>query len=286
MKYDWNISKQTDFELPLRKYRLFLLENGLRESTIIGYGGNLLRYLKFCETDKPSVEHWERFRETQFDRNLKRSTLNQYTYAIRAYHEMIGVPIVVHRLEPNNQIPYFFTEDDVHKIFSAVNNIKHLAMLQTLFFACLRASELCSLNDQDLDLKDLTVRIRDGKGGRDGIGYITGTCANTLRQYLSVRPTLVVNGEKPLFFTDYEQRWDRTALYRMYAIYKDKAGIEKKGGLHVFSRHSAASILIKNGCDILTVKELLRHKDLSTTARYLHISEDDKRTKYERAFVV
>ena len=107
MKYNWKISKQTDFEQPLIKYRCYLQEQGLRESTIIGYEGNHLRYLKFCETDKPSVKDWERFRDTLFGQKLKRCALNQYAYAAKAYHEVIGKPIIVHRLEPNNQIPYF-----------------------------------------------------------------------------------------------------------------------------------------------------------------------------------
>jgi hypothetical protein len=73
---------------------------------------------------------------------MKRCTLNQYAYASRAYHEMIGTPITIHRLEPNNQIPFYFTEEDIAKIFNVINNIKHLAMLQTLFYACLPANEL------------------------------------------------------------------------------------------------------------------------------------------------
>jgi integrase/recombinase XerD len=68
----------------------------------------------------------------------------------------------------------------------------------------------------------------------------------------------------------------------MFTIYKEKARITKKDGLHVFSRHSAASIMVRNGCDILTVKEILRHKEISTTARYSYIAETDKQDKYEK----
>jgi integrase/recombinase XerD len=286
MKYNWSIIKKTDFEHTLKQYRSYLQEHGIRDSTITVYEGNLLRYLEFCETDKPSINNWERFRETLFDQRLKRSTLNQYAYAARAYHEMIGMPIEVHRLEPNNQIPFFFTEEDIRKLFSIINNIKHLAMLQTLFYACLRASELCALNDEDVNLKDLTIRIREGKGGRDGIVYITNGCSKMLHQYLEIRPFLAIDGEQPLFYTDFGKRWDRTALYRMFAIYKKKAGIKKQGGLHVFSRHSAASIMMKNGCDIITIKEILRHKEITTTARYLHISETGRRDKYERYLIL
>ena len=67
----------------------------------------------------------------------------------------------------------YFNEDDVLKIFSICHNIKHLAMLHTLFYGCLRASELCHLDDGDIDLKNLTIRVREGKGGRDGIVYLS-----------------------------------------------------------------------------------------------------------------
>lgn len=110
MKYNWSITKKTDFEHILKQYRIYLQEHGIRDNTITVYEGNMLRYLKFCETDKPSIDSWESFRETLFDQRLKRSTLNQYAYAAKSYHEMIGIPIEVHRLEPNNQIPFFFTK--------------------------------------------------------------------------------------------------------------------------------------------------------------------------------
>ena len=54
----------------------------------------------------------------------------------------------------------------------------------------------------------------------------------------------------------------------------------------MFGRHSAASILIKNGCDIMTIKELLRHEDIETTVRYLHLSDQTKREKYEKYLVL
>ena len=52
--------------------------------------------------------------------------------------------------------------------------------------------------------------------------------------------------------------------------------------VHVFSRHSMGSLLVKRGCDILAIKEIMRHSDVQTTMRYLHTSEASKREKYER----
>ena len=70
----------------------------------------------------------------------------------------------------------------------------------------------------------------------------------------------------------------------MFTKYKKKAGIQKSGGVHVFSRHTPATIMIANGCDISIVKELLRHNDIRTTLRY--VSDKTKREKYKRYLVL
>lgn len=72
----------------------------------------------------------------------------------------------------------------------------------------------------------------------------------------------------------------------MFMSYKRKAGIEKKGGLHVFSRHTTATILIAKGCDIRIVQELLRHNDIRTTLRYAHVSDKTKRESYEKYLII
>ncbi len=59
----------------------------------------------------------------------------------------------------------------------------------------------------------------------------------------------------------------------MFTKYKKKAGIQKKGGVHVFGRHSPATLMVSRGCDIRVIKEILRHKSIMTTMRYAHISD-------------
>ena len=68
----------------------------------------------------------------------------------------------------------------------------------------------------------------------------------------------------------------------MFLYYKKKEGIKKPGAVHVFARHSSATIMVANGCDIRIVKELLRHRDIRTTLRYAHVSDKTKREKYEQ----
>lgn len=165
------------------------------------------KYLEFTKTETPKEEDLARFRDVLKEKRLSISTINNYCFAIKRYHEMIGQTVEFPFVKPKNTIPFFFDESDITKIFSVCSNLKHFAMLQTLFYACLRASELCSLDDSDIDLKTLSVRIRDGKGGKEGISCITNECAQTLKQYLKVRPPLEIDGRKPLFYTDYGKCW-------------------------------------------------------------------------------
>jgi len=281
---NWSDDAQStaDFKRLLVRYNNYLKDIGLRESTIESYVGCVGRYLEFAQTDRPSVSDSVKFRELLHEKRLSRSTINNYSFGIRNYHKMLGESIPIQFLKENNHIPYYFDEDDVLKIFSACHNIKHLAMLQTLFYGCLRATELCNLDDGDIDLKNLTIRVREGKGGKDGLVYISNECATILKRYLEVRPSLEIDGHIPLFYTDFGKRWNRRDVYRMFITCKRKAGIAKTGGVHVFARHTPATIMIAKGCDIRIVKEVLRHKDIRTTLRYAHVADKTKRDRYEQ----
>jgi integrase/recombinase XerD len=284
---DWTREGQIkDINPALAQFERYLLDKGFRRSTIDGYMVCAGKYLEFAKTDIPLAEDAAKFREILMERNLARSTLNNYSFAIKTYHKMLGDSIELPFLKRNDELPYYFDSGDVIKIFDACRNIKHFAMLQTLFYGCLRASELCNLDDSDVDFKAMTLRIRNGKGGIDSIIPIKNECAINLKRYLSVRPPFEVDGQCPLFYTDFGKRWDRRDVYRMFMAYKTKAGILKHGGVHVFSRHSSATIMVSNGCDIRIVKEVLRHKDLRTTLRYAHVSDKTKREKYEQCLTL
>jgi integrase/recombinase XerD len=275
-----------DLRPAIKRYRRYLEDNGLRASTIPMYVLHVSKYLEFSETDSPCADDFARFRNHLHDNKLSRSTINNYSFSIKKYHEMLGQDVSFAFIKPNNTIPYHFDESEITRIFHECHNIKHLAMLKTMFFASLRASELCNLDDSDIDLRGLTIHVRGGKGGKDALVFISDECAKTIRRYLEVREPLIIDGRKPLFYTDFGGRWERRSVYRMFMYYKKLAGIEKHGGVHVFSRHSVGSLLVKRGCDVVTIKELMRHSDVHTTMRYLHIADSTKREKYEQYLVL
>jgi integrase/recombinase XerD len=284
---NWDASElKMELNPLLKHYEQYLRSQNYRDSTIDGYCNLIKVYLKFLKTDKPTLDQAVKFREDLMSspRKLKPSSVNNYYAAIKLYHKMNGEDLNLPLLKVNSKINFYYTEDEILKMLSVIKNIKHLAMIATLFYCLLRASDLCNLNMQDLNIKELNLYIRDGKRGKSAVIPIPPVCGEILKKYLQVRPSLEVDGE-PLFFTDYGNRWERLDLYRMVVGYKNKAGIHKTGGCHML-RHSAASILIKNGCDIATLKELMRHEHLETTARYLTVLDSTKRSKLEKYLVL
>jgi integrase/recombinase XerD len=286
LSLNWDKSQiSNDINPILQRYERYLRNNGYRPSTIAGYCIRIKVYLTESETNSPGIEQASRFRETLLDSNLKPSSINNYCASIKAFYKMQGEEIDLPFLKVSNKINFYYTEEEIIKLMSVIRNLKHIAAISTLFYCLLRASDLCNLNDCDLDLKDLNLRIRDGKRGKQAILPIPPACGGILRQYLQIRPPLEINGQFPLFYTDFGNRWERRNLYKMVVHYKNKAGIKKAGGCHML-RHSAASILIKNGCDIMTLKELMRHENIETTARYITVLDTVKREKLEKYLVL
>ncbi len=283
LKVDWSRDAGNAYLEPaLRRYQRYLENLGFSRQTIDSYLFRCKKYLEFSKTDQPSEDDFAKFRDYLQDKRLARNTMNNYGFAMRKYHLMIGKPVEFNYLKPNDTIPFYFDEADINKIFCACGNIKHYAMLVTMFYECLRVSELCDLNDEDIDFRAMSVRIKNGKWRRDALIPLNPEVCGVLKDYLAIRPSIKVEDQHPLFITDYLRRWHRADVYRMFTNYKKKAGVDKIGGVHVFGRHSPASILVKNGCDIMTIKNLMRHKDITTTSRYLHISDEDMRQKHNK----
>lgn len=187
LNIDWSRDvKGNDLEYALRKYRRNLENLGFSNQTIESYLFRCRKYLEFAETDQPSEEDFAKFRDYLQDKRLARNTMNNYGFATRKYHRMIGKPVVFHYLKPNDTIPFFFDESDVNKIFNSCCNIKHYTMLVTMFYECLRASELCNLNDEDIDMKGMTLRIRDGKWRKQALIPLSLEVARVIKDGLGL----------------------------------------------------------------------------------------------------
>lgn len=144
-KWDREIRTE-DLKPALKRYSKYIEDEGLSKSTISSYVFRVGKFLEFSETDMPSIEKFSEFREILHEKKLSRSSINNYCFAIKRYFEMCGKTINFNFIRPMNTIPHFFDENDLAKIFAACSNLKHFAMLQTLFYASLlRANSATSM---------------------------------------------------------------------------------------------------------------------------------------------
>lgn len=279
----WNCTQvQVDINPVLKHFERWLREQGHRDACIETYLKEIKPYLKSVMHANPSIEDARKYHSAMVESKLARSTVNIRAAALKAFYKSKGEKLVVPHLKVTNKIPYFFSESDVIAILSACTNLKHYAMLSLIFHCMLRVSDVINLEDDDVNLKELSLRINDGKFGKSAILPIPPECAQVLEQYLQVRPRAMVNGKYYLFYTDWMNKWSRRSVEFVFQYYKRKAGVTKPGGVHVWGRHSPASIMVKNGCDVYSLQQLMRHSSIKTTARYLHTDVATLREKQNK----
>jgi integrase/recombinase XerD len=167
-------------------------------------------------------------------------------------------------------LPKLLNEDELRKLFNALTNKKHKAMLFTAYSAGLRVSEVANLKIADIDSKRMQIFIERAKGKKDRYVNLSPLLLDILRMYIgSYKPPPKVY----LFESETSQdAYPVRTLQRIFQLAKFKAGIRKEVGVHSL-RHSFATHLLEKGTDIKYIKELLGHFNIKTTERYLHVSK-------------
>ena len=189
----------------------------------------------------------------------------------------------------SRSLPHFLSCDEIERLLAAPPagdplGLRDRAILEVLYSAGLRVSELAGLNAADLDLPGGTVRVR-GKGRRERIAPIGSYAARALADWLAVRR--VSAREKsgpnaPTFVNKFGRRLTTRSIGRMLEKHLRAAGLDRRTTPHTL-RHSFATHLLDRGADIRSVQELLGHKSLVTTQIYTHVSTAGLRAAYERA---
>jgi len=252
-RISWNRRAELDLTPVLKHFERWLRDQGHREEGVLTYMRATKLFLKSIKTATPSVEDAKEYHARMVKSKLARSTVNIRASALKAFYKHQGIDLTLPYMKINNRIPYFFSEDEVLAIFNSITNLKHFAMLSLMFNCMLRVSDLCSLEDDDVDLKTLSLRIRDGKFGKPALLLIPPECARTLGEYLRIRPRVEIEGRYPLFYSDLLNKFNRRSVETVLQNCKKRAGVTARGGCHVFGRHSPASIMVKNGCDIYSL---------------------------------
>ena len=165
------------------------------------------------------------------------------------------------------RLPVVLSQTEVAALLQAVNNVKHRALLTTLYATGLRVSEVTNLVVTDIDSNRMVVQVRQGKGRKDRFVMLSPNLLTLLRQYWKVyqpRHWLFPgrNPDRPIN--------DATA-YRICQQAARAAKLSKSVSPHCL-RHSFATHLLEAGTDLRTIQLLLGHRNLKTTAVYLHVS--------------
>ncbi|MGE5587545.1 MAG: tyrosine recombinase XerC [Clostridia bacterium] len=190
-------------------------------------------------------------------------------------------------------LPRFLHEEDVSSLIEAPAadtplGLRDRAILETLYAAGLRVSELVGLSMGDVDIAHGFVRAF-GKGGRERVVPIGERAADAIKEYIARgRPVLAgVRREKPsdpeaLFLNRGGERLSTRAVQVMLGKYIRKVSIDKKVSPHAI-RHSFATHLLDHGADLRAVQELLGHVSISTTQIYTHVTREKLRLVYNKA---
>lgn len=172
-------------------------------------------------------------------------------------------------------LPKYLTLEESERLLSVVDGKykeRDYAII-TLFLNCgLRLSELCSIDYNDI--RDDGSLVVTGKGNKERTIYLNQACIDAITSYMKVRPHDNVK-DKALFLSARNQRISPKTVQHIVYTYLDKAGLGDRGlSVHKL-RHTAATLMYQHGkVDVLLLKEILGHENLSTTEIYTHIADD------------
>jgi integrase/recombinase XerC len=190
---------------------------------------------------------------------------------------------------PDRKLPHFLSTEEIGKLLEtpptdSASGLRDRAILETMYSAGLRVSELVGINDGDLDFDAGLIRIR-GKGRRERLAPLGSYAQKAIRRALGVRklaPPQQPSPEAPVFVNKFGNRITTRSVARMLEKHLKLCGLDLRTTPHTL-RHSFATHLLDRGADIRSVQELLGHKSLVTTQIYTHISTAGLREAYEKA---
>ncbi len=185
------------------------------------------------------------------------------------------------------RLPHFLAEGDLGKLLAGVPSdgglsLRDRAILETLYSAGLRVSELTGLNLEDLDLDGGLLTVR-GKGKRERLAVVGKAATQALTAWLDARTAMKGSRQQAAVFLN--QRGTRLTVRSVGRILRkhvQTAGLDPRASPHTL-RHSFATHLLDRGADIRSVQELLGHRNLGTTQIYTHVTTHRLRDSYHRA---
>ena len=312
--------KPTDFAAQLSRYLGIYLPGQVGGSinTISSYRDTFSLLLRYCQDEQglspqkltlEKIDHHlvERFLLwLEKERNCCAGTRNNRLAAIHAFYRylQIEMPQYLNRCQEILSIPYkkaqkkvvsYLTLDGMKTLLAqpditTISGRRDLAMLSLLYDTGARVQELVDLKMEDIRLSNPTVIRLTGKGNKVRLVPIMMPTVKILQNYLNEHdPCYTAHGGYPLFCNRAGKRLTRAGVAYILDKYLSKAKISGEGSLpdsispHRF-RHSKAMHLLQAGVNLVYIRDLLGHADISTTEIYARADEHFKRQALEKAY--
>jgi integrase/recombinase XerD len=279
-----------------------VVEKGLSTNSISAYAADISRFLEFLESQEiESLEHvditvilaWlvhltrnnlapkSRARHLITLRGLYRFLVNEKYVPANPVKE-ISIP------KTGRSLPEIITVPEAAALMDSIDTTMHpreqrnAAMLEIMYGAGLRVSELIHLHTQDVNLDANLVRVT-GKGDKERMVPLGTRAAGITRQWKDQgRPRMLRNVTSPyLFVARAGKPMTRQGFWKIIKKCAVQAGISRTVTPHTL-RHSFATHLLEGGADLRSVQIMLGHTDISTTQIYTHISRDYLMRMHER----
>lgn len=272
------------------------VEKGYSRNTILSYGYDLERYREFIE-DHLCI-NISRIRSTHIreylfllkSRGLSTRSMERHRAAIKQFHRYLcrenylkaDCTSSLDKFKVWKALPEAMTESEVERLLAQpepkdTNGIRDAAMLELMYSAGLRISELINLRREDMLLDIGFIKCR-GKGEKERLIPIGEVAAGKLRRYLAVVPEPHCEA---LFLTRMVRPFSRPGCWKMIRGHIRRAGIKKRVTPHTL-RHSFATHLLSGGANLRSIQEMLGHADIATTQVYTHVTNDRLRETHLR----
>lgn len=265
----------------LARYASFLAERGIRGGAEVADAD----VSAFVASLSGSTHHdGKPYRATSVVRALS-SVRSFHRFLLREGEAERDPSAGVVRPKLPRSLPRPLSVEDVQRILAtpaegSVNGLRDRAVLETLYGAGARVSELCGLEIDDVDLEGGSVRVF-GKGDKEREVPLGRFAREAIGAYLTkARPELATpHSRAALFLSDRGARLSRQGCWRILAHHARRAGITKRVTPHTL-RHSFATHLLEGGADVRVVQELLGHASVATTQIYTLVTKEHLREVY------
>lgn len=271
------------------------------DKTIASYSSDIEKFLSFIYKedvlmDQVDVIVIRNFLTKELNGGITKRSCKRRLSALKQFYEYLvkeGIVennpfIFVNGPKTETKYPHALYKDQIEEIINgckARNDLlalRDLAIVETLYFTGIRASELVSLKVQDVDLKNRNLRVL-GKGNKERVVPFTEECEKTLSDYIkNDRRNLLAKNKLPtahLFLNNSGQKLTTRGLEYILDQIEEKTGVFV--GLHPhILRHSFATHLLENGADLRVIQELLGHESINATQVYTHVSDEALKETY------